>query len=249
MTKEYPSNCVICGEPVALTTKAARSKARKRGYAYCLPPAVCSEVGRRANLSATKTGGRHTTETKVKMSIDAKIRYENPAERERTKAALANPATLARKSAAMVARFQDPAKRIWQSDNHKRLGIQPPRGHNYSGDKPTKHEALLLAALPSTWLLHHRIARGTAIWSSTARWVEIDLALPAARVAVEVDGRSHRLTAQKARDREKEMFLMSRVWRVIRVGNEEVRTALEGCVAFITRVASRPAAAQTARPF
>jgi very-short-patch-repair endonuclease len=240
--------CSTCGKGLTLIGKASY-KARERGYAYCPPPAVCSEVGRRANISATKTGGRHTTETKVKMSIDAKIRYENPAERERMKAALANPATLARKSAIVANRFKDPAERIKQSETMKRLGIQPPPGHNYSGDKPTKHEALLLADLSSDWLLHHRIARGTATWSSTARWVEIDLVLPAARVAVEVDGRSHRLTAQKAIDREKENFCMTCGFRVIRIPNENVIDDIDGVVAFILAVAARPAAEQTARPF
>ena len=83
---------------------------------------------------------------------------------------------------------------------------------------------------------------------ATSAWV-IDLVLPAVRLAVEVDGPSHRKTAQKAIDRAKEEFLMSRAFRAIRVSNEQVLNDLEAVVAFITRVASRPAAVQTARPF
>jgi very-short-patch-repair endonuclease len=112
---------------------------------------------------------------------------------------------------------------------------------------PTPCEALLLDALPTGWLLHHRIARDTR--RDAANLIEIDLALLAARVAVEVDGRSHRLTAQKAIDRRKEEFYLSRGFRVIRIPNENVEHALDAVVAFITAVAARPAAEQTARPW
>ena len=54
---------------------------------------------------------------------------------------------------------------------------------------------------------------------------------------------------RKPSDRAKGHFLMSRAWRVIRVSNEEVRTNLEGCVAFILAVAAQPAAVQKARPW
>jgi very-short-patch-repair endonuclease len=112
---------------------------------------------------------------------------------------------------------------------------------------PAPMEARLLAAMPADWLLHHRLDRG--IGGGATSVVVIDLSLLAARVAVEIDGRSHCLTAQKARDREKEEFLLARGFRVIRVSNEQVRTSLEPTVAFITAVAARPAADQTARPW
>jgi very-short-patch-repair endonuclease len=77
----------------------------------------------------------------------------------------------------------------------------------------------------------------------------VDLVLSTACVAVEIDGGSHRYSAQKARDRERDGFLMSRGLRVIRIPNENVLNNLEGVVAFILAVASRPAADQTAQPW
>jgi very-short-patch-repair endonuclease len=132
------------------------------------------------------------------------------------------------------------------SETHRRNGHTVPPESAYRS-APTKEEIRLAAALPARWFLHHRLDRGTKHGARSL--VEIDLALPAARVAVEVDGPGHRLTKQKAIDRRKEDFLMSRGWRVIRVGNEEVRTALEGCDAFITAVAARPACEEEVAPW
>src|SRR5260370_393732 len=61
--------------------------------------------------------------------------------------------------------------------------------------------------------------------------------------------RANMKAAQKILDRAKENFLMSRGWRVIRIGNDEVQTNLEGVVAFILAVAARPAAVRKVRPF
>jgi very-short-patch-repair endonuclease len=104
-------------------------------------------------------------------------------------------------------------------------------------------EARLLEALPSDWVLHHRVPRPEG-----SRY-EIDLALADIQLAVEIDGLSHRYTTQKAIDRRRGDFLMSRGWRVIRITNEEVRTDLEAVVAFITTVAARPASQQEAAPW
>jgi hypothetical protein len=113
-------------------------------------------------------------------------------------------------------------------------------------------EIRLAAALPASWPLHHHVPTGSGGRSIAkgypTTWV-LDIANPVARVAVEVDGLTHRLTAQKAIDRRKEDSLMSRAWRVVRVSNEEVQANLEGCVEFITAVAARPAADQTAKPW
>jgi hypothetical protein len=113
-------------------------------------------------------------------------------------------------------------------------------------------EIRLAAALPAGWPLHHHVPTGSGGRSIAkgypTTWV-LDIANPVARVAVEVDGLTHRLTTQKAIDRLKEDSLMSRAFRVIRIPNENVLNNLEAVVAFILSVAARPAADQTAQPW
>jgi hypothetical protein len=170
-------------------------------------------------------GRNFSAETRAQISDTAKIRWADPAEPER-------------QSATVTDRFKDPAERIKQSEKLKRDGHRPPPGSGCgSNGVPAPMEARLLAAMPADWLLHHRLDRG--IGGGATSLVVIDLSLLAARVAVEIDGRSHCLTAQKARDREKEEFLLARGFRVIRVSNEQVRTSLEPTVAFHHR-GSRP---------
>jgi len=107
---------------------------------------------------------------------------------------------------------------------------QRPAGHN---GVSTQYEALLLAALPvdAGWVLHY-CAPGIR---ST-----IGLALPTARVAVEIDWVPNMKT---------ENFLMSRGFRIIPLSSEQVLSDLDGCVSFITAVAASSAAEQVARPW
>jgi very-short-patch-repair endonuclease len=176
-----------------------------------------------------------------RQSVAAKARWQDSDYRVSRAAASqiqwADPAAREQRSVVTKAQFADPAARAKQSENHKRLGLRVSPDSHYSG-KPTEAETRLAAALLADWLLHHWIGKH-----------EVDLVLPSVRLCVEVDGNSHRKTAQKARDRRKEEFLLSRGQRVIRVSNEEVQTNLDGVVAFITAVAARPAAEHVARPW
>ncbi|WP_374514992.1 endonuclease domain-containing protein [Brevundimonas sp.] len=64
----------------------------------------------------------------------------------------------------------------------------------------------------------------------------LDFYCPAARLAVEIDGRCHEDPERLARDRRRTMWLAARGVRVIRVAAVYVRDELDGVLAFIVRV-------------
>ena len=64
----------------------------------------------------------------------------------------------------------------------------------------------------------------------------LDFYCPSARLAVEVDGRSHDRPDRVAHDRRRTAWLRERNIRVIRLAAESVRTELDGVLDFIARV-------------
>jgi very-short-patch-repair endonuclease len=50
----------------------------------------------------------------------------------------------------------------------------------------------------------------------------IDVAIPSSKLAIEVDGVSHRLSKQKERDAKKEQALKERGWTLLRFQNAEI---------------------------
>ena len=234
-----------CGKVVVLTGIARANALRRGGRGYCHPPAECGKVSRRTRCAAAATVRYTDPAERERQKIMATLQSADPAERarrsERAKAQMADPAARTRMSDTTKARMADPAARAYLSETMKRLGIQPDAPRCGSNGVPAPREAMLLEALQTVqagWVLHHHVPRLIGA-----------LDLPIVSVAVEVDGRKHNKTAQKARDRAKENFLMSRGWRVIRISNQSVLNDLEWQVAFITRVASRPAAAQEVAPW
>jgi len=58
----------------------------------------------------------------------------------------------------------------------------------------------------------------------------VDIAFPELRIAIEVDGSSHRALKVQERDARKEAFLRGSGWAVLRFTNKEVLENLDGCV-------------------
>ena len=59
---------------------------------------------------------------------------------------------------------------------------------------------------------------------------KVDVGNEALKVAIEVDGNSHRTIVGKSRDAKKDAFLASIGWKVFRFTNEDVQQDLSGCV-------------------
>ena len=99
--------------------------------------------------------------------------------------------------------------------------------------QPTKQQLMLHIAtgLP----MEHAIP--TAPVKTQFAWVphcyKVDLAVPEEHLAIEVDGKSHRLKKWRFLDHRKTEILNALGWSVLRFTNEEVNNGLMRCVAMI----------------
>lgn len=59
---------------------------------------------------------------------------------------------------------------------------------------------------------------------------KIDIAEEVLKIAIEVDGHSHKAKKVRAADKRKEEFLLSQGWKVLRFSNQEIEENLSGCV-------------------
>lgn len=77
-----------------------------------------------------------------------------------------------------------------------------------------------------------------------SRRYSVDVALPAERIAIEIDGWQHhgRYLADFRRDREKDRALTLEGWRVLRFTAGEVRADVGACVDVVERVLCLPTA-------
>lgn len=98
------------------------------------------------------------------------------------------------------------------------MGYAPKvRGGN--GHPLTAPQAILLAALGPPWVAEHAVSLGPRQAGYPTSY-KLDLADPARKVGVEVDGHSHR--SRRALDRKKDEKLASLGWTVLRIWNADV---------------------------
>jgi len=94
--------------------------------------------------------------------------------------------------------------------------------------QPTKQQLALHNA--TGFPMEHAILTAGAKFPSLPPSYKVDLAVPDAMLAIEVDGKSHRLKKWKFLDRRKTEILSSLGWQVLRFTNEEVDRDLNGCL-------------------
>ena len=111
----------------------------------------------------------------------------------------------------------------------------PVQGGNGRG--MSKAQATLLAALGPPWIAEAIVVTGKA--KGLPRHFKLDLAWVERKVAVEVDGQSHRALTRQAQDRKKEKFLRGLGWTVLRFSNREVMGRLAECVRTVSSTTSR----------
>lgn len=124
--------------------------------------------------------------------------------------------------------MSDPACRLKVSKTLQAMGHRPP----WTGGKGrglTVPQKMLLEALGEEWRAEFAVPVRPR-QSDLPTCFYIDLALPAAKLAVEVDGSSHRIAERKEQDRKKEAYLEGLGWRVIRFWNDEILSDLDGVV-------------------
>lgn len=118
------------------------------------------------------------------------------------------------------------------------------RGGNGAG--LTVPQEMLASALQ--WQTEFVVRTGAEKGSGKPYHYKIDIANPALKIAIEVDGRSHRWTKTKESDARKDAFLTSLGWRVLRFSNQAVMDDLEGCVLTVTSMTSPSKGITTSSP-
>lgn len=137
--------------------------------------------------------------------------------------------------------FRHPETQAKSQVRLREMGYPMLNGGNGRG--PSQAQLLLANRLqwPMEWVVRTQMGAR----SGYPGHYKIDIADPATRTAIEVDGYSHQARAVKERDDRKDAFLMGRGWRVLRFLNHEILEDLERVVAIVRSSISKPAAQTT----
>ena len=128
-----------------------------------------------------------------------------------------------RQKAVVSNRSTEEAVRRKISQRLQEIGHRPRiRGGN--GTALTEPQQLLMDVLGSEWHPEYPVCLGTAWDASYPRAYKLDLANPAAKIGIEVDGHKHRSGRERAKDRKKGDKLASLGWTVLRFWNWDILT-------------------------
>lgn len=115
---------------------------------------------------------------------------------------------------------QDELRRIKAANQLRTIGHRPPiRKGNGTG--PTLQERMLLTLFPQA-INNFPVKTKMAAGSDYPPAYKVDVAFPALRLAIEIDGNSHGPRARKYQDAKKEELLKSLGWKVLRYKNSQV---------------------------
>lgn len=129
-----------------------------------------------------------------------------------------------------------PARRKHLSKKLKEIGHRPKvRGGN---GRPTPVAQQMLADALG-WETEHIVRTGRPRRPGLPTHYKIDIANPVRRIAVEVDGMSHRAVSRQEQDTKKDRFLAGNGWTVLRFSNQQVMDDLEACVRTVLSTTSR----------
>jgi hypothetical protein len=108
------------------------------------------------------------------------------------------------------------------------------RGKGFCGERGgngqiTPQQSTLAKRLGPGWEVEYPIPTGVSKWHTAL----VDIANPDLRIAVEVDGASHKTKKQKNRDRRKEKMLRDVGWKILRFWNSQVDEDSEAVLAAI----------------
>lgn len=99
----------------------------------------------------------------------------------------------------------------------------------------TKHQTML--HLATGFEMEYPIATLPVkhLFKSVPTCYKVDLAIPEQKIAIEVDGKTHRLKKWKFLDKRKTEMLNALGWIVLRFTNEEVESNINKCVRVILK--------------
>jgi hypothetical protein len=118
--------------------------------------------------------------------------------------------------------------------------------HGGNGKGMTVPQSMLADALQ--WPVEFVVKTGATKGDGRPFHYKLDIAHPLLKVAVEVDGRSHRSMTVRQSDARKDLFLKSSGWTVLRFSNQQVMDDLAGCVQMVLSTTSRLMETTTSSP-
>lgn len=217
------SPVAICSDACLLVRRAARAKRAVRDCSACGAPV---EFSGKAGLAKARSVFASCS-VACQSTVTLKLRQKAAASMSATNRRYASARMLARNPMAKA-----PA-RAKMRETLRRIGHRPlVQGGNGRGQ--TVPQSALLAALPSGWVAEHIVQTKMSRGNGFPTHYKLDLANPTAKIAVEVDGLSHRALVRQDQDARKAAFLEERGWTVLRFRNEEVLADTAACAARAT---------------
>lgn len=188
--------------------------ARQAQCAECDVPVTLTTKGK---ISAYRRSGRAYCSDEHRDAWVARDRSARMARTNRTHA-----------SARMTASnpMSDPVSRAAMTATLKTIGHKP-QAQGGNGRGPTAPQKTLADLLG--WPMEVIVPTGQRASGGPPSHYKLDLAHPAAKVAVEIDGRSHRAAARRESDRRKDQWLTAAGWTVLRFTNEEITADTPAC--------------------
>jgi hypothetical protein len=121
-------------------------------------------------------------------------------------------------SARMKELNTDPAVRAKSAATMRGKPFRGTRGGNGQLTEPQKKLHEWLGGDAAFWQMEYSIPSGVREW----KHLDVDLACPPLKLAIECDGRSHTSTKQRARDAAKDLMLGNLGWTVLRFWNSKI---------------------------
>lgn len=203
---------------------------------------TCTHCLKIFSLNKTQDWRRRTKDAAMfwcSRSCTASWKHQQPTLRNAIAAANARRADAFREESIHRAThrnpMRDPATRAKVSEALRRIGHKPFL-HGGNGVGPTKPQLLLADALG--WPMEVCIP-GRPRSNGVRSTYRLDLASESLKIAIEVDGASHRTSKQQQIDRHKEKVLLASGWSVLRFTNQQVMDHLEACVLVVLYTTSK----------
>jgi hypothetical protein len=152
----------------------------------------------------------------------------------------------------MIARnpMRNPESRAKMSETLQRIGHKP-KVQGGNGRGPSVAQSLLYAALQSCGYLvqtEYVYSVGLGKYAGYPTHYKIDIAIPALKIAIEVDGFSHCALDRQKQDAKKQALLTERGWSVLRFTNREAVENLSECCQMVMSTISKLTSITTILP-
>jgi hypothetical protein len=131
---------------------------------------------------------------------------------------------------------------MWYGDNKERM-IKKMKGRTFlsrgGNGEPTKQQLALqsITGLPIEYVIETATVKD--LFPSLPHCYKVDLADPSVKLAIEVDGKTHKLKKWRFLDKRKTGVLNSLGWTVVRFWNEEIDENLSLCAEMVMSTISK----------